>query len=145
MSKKDDDKPATGSRENRSSRRKSTRIPGQIIQRRVNPISCTIRDTSATGALIELWQGPQKAFTKSEFVGDQFTLVMTNDFLEVDCEVVWRKAGTMGVRYRSALRQRPKPSRREKPAKAEETNTLLGRLLTPGVPLAPLSTKLVRR
>lgn len=140
MSKTEDEKPASGSRESRSSRRKPTRIPGQIIQRRVNPVSCTIRDTSATGALIELWQGPQKAFTKSDFVGDQFTLVMTNDFLEVDCEVVWRKAGTMGVRYRSALRQRPKPVKREKPEKSE--NSLLGRLLPPGV---ALSTRLVRR
>ena len=142
MSRNEEEKPATGSRENRSSRRKVTRIPGQIIQRRVNPISCTIRDTSATGALVELWQGTQKAFAKSEFVGDQFTLVMTNDFLEVDCEVVWRKAGTMGVRYRSALRQRPKPIRRDKADKNGEGSSLLGRLLPPGV---TLSTRLVRR
>ena len=145
MSKNDEDKLAASSRENRSSRRKSTRIPGQIVQRRASPVSCTIRDTSATGALIELWQGPQKAFTKSDFVGDHFTLIMTNDFLEVDCEVVWRKAGTMGVRYRSALRQRPKPVRRDKSDKGVEANSLLGRLLTPGVPLSPLSAKLVRR
>ncbi|KAB2848120.1 MAG: PilZ domain-containing protein [Hyphomicrobiaceae bacterium] len=145
MSKTDEQTAKSGTRDSRVSRRKSTRIPGQIIQRRVTAIACTIRDTSATGALVELWQGPQKAFTKGEFVGDQFTLVMTNDFLEVDCEVVWRKAGTIGVRYRSALRQRPKPVRREKPAKAEEPNTLLSRLLTPGVPLSPLSAKLVKR
>lgn len=145
MSKKIDEKPEPGSRENRSSRRKLTRIPGQIIQRRTSPVSCTIRDTSATGALIELWQGPQKAFTKSDFVSDQFTLVMTNDFLEVDCEVVWRKAGTMGVRYRSALRPRPKPAKREKADASGDPNTLLGRLLTPGVPLSPLSGKLLRR
>ena len=122
---------AVSGSEKRVSRRKSTRIPGQIFQgRKVPLVACTIRDTSATGAMVELWQGTQKPFTRTEPVGEHFTLIMTADFMEVDCEIAWRKGGTLGVRYLSALRMRPRPVK-QKTAEPQD-NSLLGRLLTQG-------------
>ncbi len=57
---------------------------------------CTVRDLSATGARLRV-EG-------SRTVPDTFELIIELDGLEANCQVVWRKANEVGVRFVGAPR-----------------------------------------
>lgn len=59
-------------------------------------LPCTVRDLSETGARLT-------ADTPSG-VPDTFRLTIELDGIEVQCEVVWRRSGQVGVRFISAPR-----------------------------------------
>lgn len=60
-------------------------------------IPCTVRDLSATGARLKC--------DGSVNIPDTFELIVELDGTEADCEVVWRKANEVGVRFRGAPRR----------------------------------------
>lgn len=59
-------------------------------------IPCTVRDISETGARI-LTEGTVN-------IPDTFELIVDLDGTEANCEVVWRKANEIGVRFIGAPR-----------------------------------------
>lgn len=59
-------------------------------------VACGIRDMSSTGARVRT--------DGSIGVPDTFELIIESDGLEADCQVVWRKANEVGVRFLSAPR-----------------------------------------
>ena len=100
-------------------RRWATRRPccvaGTIVTPRSTPIRCSIRDTSSTGAMIELAQ-------LGEAIPPIFTLVMFEAArnCEVTCRVMWQAGNRLGVRFDTAFRvstklvpvPKPMPKRR---------------------------------
>lgn len=60
-------------------------------------MSCTVRDISATGARLRT-EG-------SMTLPDLFELIIEMDGLEADCQVVWRKANEVGVKFLAAPRK----------------------------------------
>ena len=59
-------------------------------------VACTVRDVSATGARLRV--------DCSLNIPDTFELIIAVDGLEADCQVVWRKANEVGVRFLAAPR-----------------------------------------
>jgi hypothetical protein len=59
-------------------------------------VACTVRDLSASGARLRV-EG-------SLTVPNTFELIIDVDGLEANCEVVWRKANEVGVKFLSAPR-----------------------------------------
>ncbi len=60
-------------------------------------VSCSVRDVSAVGARLRS-EG-------SVGIPDTFELIIETDGLEADCQVVWRKANEVGVKFLSGPRQ----------------------------------------
>jgi PilZ domain len=90
---------------NRANRRAAERkrqrmIDGFIASARRPTQPCTICDMSSTGSKVELWNDDAKPFG----FGDRVTLYIPGDRKEIDCEVRWRKAKAMGLRFTSAVR-----------------------------------------
>jgi hypothetical protein len=59
-------------------------------------VACTVRDVSATGARLRA--------ESSVGIPDTFELIIEVDGLEADCQVVWRKANEVGVKFLAAPR-----------------------------------------
>jgi hypothetical protein len=59
--------------------------------------NCTVRDISDTGARLRM--------ESSLVVPDTFELIVEIDGLEANCEVVWRSAGEVGVKFLGAPRK----------------------------------------
>ena len=59
-------------------------------------VACTVRDVSATGARLRA--------ESSVSIPDTFELIIEVDGLEADCQVVWRKANEVGVKFLAAPR-----------------------------------------
>jgi len=91
--------------ENRRSRRQTACLQAVIESDRLSePVGCVIRNLSATGARIELIRAERKVFVSEERIPDVFTLGFRLEKTEVDCEMVWRRGDTIGVRFRSLPR-----------------------------------------
>jgi hypothetical protein len=100
------EEPATNKR---WAQRKSSMMPaGLLFPGTRQPIPCAIRDSSSTGAKLELTSGKNHPNSDSESMPDEFTLIMRMDNMEVDCAVAWRKGNMLGVRYVSPARALPK-------------------------------------
>jgi hypothetical protein len=106
--------------EARWAKRTPSRLGAQLLHPDLTaPISCTVRDTSSTGARLEVVVQRGGNISRDR-VPDQFTLFMPADRLEVDCQVMWRQGPLMGVRYTSPARRTAKqapPKRMEAPKK----------------------------
>ena len=114
------------SKDGRWARRMNCRIPGEISHRTLpSPIGCVVRDTSSSGARIEL-TGSRTAFSAgTERVPESITLTMPIDRMEVECRVTWRKGTMIGVRYLSPARPIPKRQvPRIGPEKSKDTGIL---------------------
>jgi hypothetical protein len=59
-------------------------------------VACTVRDLSATGARLRV--------ESSLSIPNTFELIIEIDGLEATCDVVWRKANEVGVRFLFAPR-----------------------------------------
>jgi hypothetical protein len=79
--------------EHRIDRRLRTLKAGTISFSHAGGIDCVVRNLSATGACLEV-DSP---------VGfpDEFTLVIKTDNVTRPCQVAWRKAKRVGVRFQS--------------------------------------------
>ncbi len=67
-------------------------------------ISCVIRDMSATGARLAFGGVWRNGANDAGDVPDKFVLIVRIDKIEVDCEVVWRLANAVGVRFKGGMR-----------------------------------------
>jgi PilZ domain len=119
----------SGSHEHRWARRQNCRIAGEISHNTMQQaLSCVIRDTSSSGARVEL-TGQRGAFAAgTERVPDHITLVMPMDRMQVECRVAWRKGHMMGLRYLSPARPLPKRVPTRIGPQKQENKSLLGRL-----------------
>jgi hypothetical protein len=63
---------------------------------RYRTVACTVRDLSAAGARLRV--------VNSVSIPNTFELIIEIDGLEADCEVVWRKADEVGVKFISQPR-----------------------------------------
>lgn len=89
----------------RRSRRQPVCLQGLIRSERLSEaVACVIRNYSATGARLELVKVERKAFTGEERIPDLFTLGFKLERTEVECELVWRRGDTLGVRFKSLPR-----------------------------------------
>jgi len=119
--------PATASSadEQRFARRKGCFIAAEIMTSpKATPFPCVVRDTSSTGALVDVGQGRSATFAAAPKLPNEFTLVMRRDYLEVDCRVMWRKGMMLGLRYTSPVRMLPRPAKSER-ARPSVVNRML--------------------
>jgi uncharacterized membrane protein YecN with MAPEG domain len=117
------------SHDGRWANRQNCRIAGEISGLTLHtPISCVVRDTSSSGARVEL-SGARNAFSAgTERIPDQITLLMPMDRMQVECRVVWRKGALMGLRYLSPARALPKKSVSRFAAPKKQETGLLGKI-----------------
>lgn len=96
-------------RDHRWARRQNCRIAGEISHHTLpTPVACVVRDTSSSGARVEL-SGSRTAFSAgTERIPEHITLIMPMDRMEVECRVTWRKGTMLGLRYLSPARVIPK-------------------------------------
>ena len=84
----------------RAGRRKKTALPGLLTFKTMRmQVPCTVTDMSGTGARLSLPQATATAFGDLEHIPDRLTLVLRADRMQVDCEIKWRRAGSLGVRF----------------------------------------------
>ncbi len=124
------DNTSTSADELRWARRNAARIGGQICHPRLaQPLQCTVRDTSSTGARLEMAHVIGGQISR-DTAPENFTLVMPMDRLEVDCQVAWRRGNLIGVRYTSPTRRLEK-----KVVKREEARkpgaSILSKIINP--------------
>lgn len=72
-------------------------------------IPCSIVNMSTTGACLELTDLPPNTDT-SLHLPAYFTLAVRVDRMEIDCAIVWRRGGEIGVRFLAA----PRPMKKVK-------------------------------
>jgi len=115
--------------EARWAKRTPSKLGGQIQHHSLAAaVPCTIRDTSSTGARLEI--AVQRGGNISrDRVPDQFSLFMPIDRLEIDCQVMWRQANLIGIRYTSPARRTAKQAPVKKPEAPKKPHTSLIRLL----------------
>jgi hypothetical protein len=119
---------ATSSKDHRWARRQNCRIAAEISNNTMpSPLSCVVRDTSSSGARVEL-TGQRGAFAAgTERIPDHVTLIMPMDRMQVECRVTWRKGSMMGLRYLSPARALPKRVPSRIGPQKQETKGLLGK------------------
>jgi hypothetical protein len=108
----------------RFAKRRSSKTPALIHHPTFQqPMSCIVRDSSSTGALIEL--APTKGMTIHVLTRfpREFTLTILLERVAFECEVAWQKDMTLGVRYRAPARILAKPIRSK--AKTEPPHGLM--------------------
>jgi hypothetical protein len=98
---------------NRRAKRKPTSLPAMITfpNMRVT-VNCVIADMSGTGAKLAISPATVAQFGDLEHLPDRMTLVMLADKMQVECEVRWRGAGKLGVRFLGPPRPMPVTGRR---------------------------------
>lgn len=128
-------KPAASSDTNvldqRWARRNPSRLCAQIQHPSLAaPIQCIIKDTSSTGARLELTvvRGGQISRDRAP---DRFTLFMPIERLLVDCEVAWRQGSLLGVRYVSPSRRAPKQALKPVEPLRKPGSSLLSKIINP--------------
>ena len=113
----------------RWARRQHCMVAGELTH--VNfqgPVACLVRDTSSTGARVEL-VGARNAFTAgTERVPDHITLVMPVDRVSVECRVTWRKGTMLGLRYLAPVRMIAKRAMPQRPQIKARDKGILGGL-----------------
>jgi hypothetical protein len=96
--------------ERRWARRKPTFTSAMLVSAKLpEAINCVVRDTSSTGALIELRSLPNKPAIDVDELPHQMTLIIPSmhERSEVVCVVMWRRGRQIGVRYASQFRSTP--------------------------------------
>jgi hypothetical protein len=67
----------------------------------LTPRACTLRDVSALGACVEIWDDA----VKPALLRDRLTLYIPSDGKEVDCDIVWKRANAIGLKFASPFRE----------------------------------------
>lgn len=103
----------------RWAQRKRTETPAYIVHAKApQGMRCTVRDTSSSGALIEIAAGADRFSNPAEEVPDRITLVFVSykERSEVACAVMRRSGRMMGLRYVGPFRTFATPATKAKPA-----------------------------
>ena len=66
----------------------------------LTPRACTLRDISALGACIVIWDQS----VKPALLRQRLTLYIASDRKEVDCTVMWQRNNAIGVKFTSPFR-----------------------------------------
>ena len=66
---------------------------------------------SGSGAKVAFNESSRSAVDDVAHLPDRLTLVLRADHMQVDCSVMWRRSGKMGLRFLGAPRVIPKSSR----------------------------------
>lgn len=123
-----DPRPSEGA-EARWARRTPSKLGGQIQHHSLAAaVHCTVRDTSSTGARLEI-VAQRGGNISRDRVPDQFSLFMPLDRLEIDCQVMWRQANLIGIRYTSPARRTAKQAPIKKLEAPKKPHTSLIKLL----------------
>jgi hypothetical protein len=94
---------------NRRSRRKQTALPAMLTFENMRiAVPCTVIDMSGTGARISLSSTAKNAFGELEHLPSKLTLMLKADHMQVDCGIVWRRDGKLGLRFLGPPRHMPK-------------------------------------
>ena len=85
---------------NRRSRRKQTALPAVITFSNMRlQVPCTVADMSGSGARISLPASTAQAYGDMEHLPERITLVLKADRMQVECQIMWRRAGKLGVKF----------------------------------------------
>lgn len=92
---------------NRALMRKRQRmLDGFIVSEgMLTPRPCTLRDVTALGACVEIWDDS----VKPALLRNRLTLYIPSDGKEVDCDVMWKRDNAIGLKFATPFRG---PSRR---------------------------------
>jgi hypothetical protein len=90
-----------GDEAQRSTVRKRQRMTDGFIwsESMLKPRACTIKDMSALGAQIDIWNDEIKA----SLLQGPLKLFSSSDQNEVDCKMTWRKGNSAGLRFTSGF------------------------------------------
>ena len=95
----------------RRSRRKPLAIPGLLTFPNMRlAVPCTVTDMSGDGARVSLTPSPDSQRDVND-LPKRLTLVMRLDHLFVDCDVVWRREGKIGLRFLGSPQPMPRATR----------------------------------
>lgn len=72
------------------------------------PMPCLVCDISASGARLYMHECSANLLGARATLPPSFTLALRHDRVEVDCAIVWRKLGMMGVRFLAPTRPLPR-------------------------------------
>jgi hypothetical protein len=87
----------------RWAKRKPTHNSGQILFDGVTtPYACVVRDISSTGVKIEMVKNKYNPDGGSDFLPNQFSLIMPLDRTRVECQSMWRRGSLVGGRFLGA-------------------------------------------
>lgn len=75
------------------------------------PIGCILKDSSSTGASLRLSPAVGQIATTSREVPSQFTLALPMEHMQIECRVIWRQNGNLGVRFVSPWQQLARPAK----------------------------------
>lgn len=115
--------PRTGSgTDKRFANRRTIFVKG-IISTPEASLSCVVRDTSSSGALLEVRDTGRGTPTLPE----TFTLLMPMERVAYECKLMWMRGKTAGVRFAGPARMIVKRSAMRQPQK--KAVGMLGRLL----------------
>ena len=103
-------------------------MPGQIHHPTFQqPMACIVRDSSSTGALIELVPLKGSSVHVLTRFPREFTLTIPLERVAFECELAWQNDLTLGVCYRAPARLLAKPVRHR--PKAEPSKGLVRSVL----------------
>ena len=99
--------------EPRFANRRQSRVPAYITHTSLaQSVSVTVRDSSSSGARLELVLTKDQFSPGADRLPQRFILTIPMDRATVECEIAWRRGPMMGVRYVSPTRTMAKPARR---------------------------------
>jgi hypothetical protein len=92
----------------RFAQRKARNSPGHILFPGISvPFNCVVRDTSSTGARIEMMADKFNQEASTDAVPNEFTLTLPLDRIRVECKSMWRRGSKMGVKFTSTVTLMP--------------------------------------
>ncbi len=71
------------------------------------PYNCLVRDTSSTGARLEMQSDKFNQDATTDSVPNHFTLILPLDRIQVECQSMWRRGSKIGVRFTSTVTVMP--------------------------------------
>lgn len=96
----------------RWARRKTRNAPATIIYPGITtPVPCIVRDTSSTGAMLEMVRDRFNPEGSTRIVEEEFTLTITLDRTSVNCRVAWRVGSRLGIRFLGPTVTLPAPKK----------------------------------
>ncbi len=82
-------------------RKRQRLLDGFIVSEgMLTPRACTLRDVTALGACVEIWD----ASVKPALLRNRLTLYIPSDGKEVDCDVMWKRDNAIGLKFASPFR-----------------------------------------
>lgn len=105
-------------------------IDAEMLGTRAAPIPCILKDTSSTGARIELARATAERWISSPgSMPEKFRLQIPSELVEVQCRIAWCEGNMIGVQFTAparVLKRNPRP----RPAPKKKSMLSLGNLFS---------------